>query len=62
MRRIRTRLSLLLAAMSFFTAGPGSIEAGSVVAYNLEQMTDRADLIFIGHVVGKPTEPAFTRW
>ncbi len=56
MRCIWTRLSVLLAALSFLTAGPSYIEAGSVVAYNLEQMTDRADLIFMGHVVGKRAE------
>ena len=56
MRPIWTRLWLLLAALSFLAAGTGSIEAGSVVAYNLEQMTNRADLIFVGHVVGKRAE------
>ena len=56
MRPIWTRLWLLLAALSFLAAGTGSIEAGSVVAHNLEQMTDRADLIFVGHVVGKRAE------
>ena len=54
MRGIWTRLSILLAALSWLAAS--FAEAGSVVAYNLEQMTDRADLIFTGRVVGKRAE------
>ena len=56
MRRIWTRLSLLVAALFFFAVSPSSIEAGTVVAYNLEQMTDRADLIFTGQVLDKRAE------
>lgn len=54
-RPSRLALTLLMVwgalALSF-----GSGEAGTVRAMNLEQMTDRADMIFTGRVVGKRAE------
>jgi len=52
---IRLLLTLLI-LLGAQTLNPGTAEAGTVRAMNLEQMTDRADMIFTGRVVGKRAE------
>lgn len=54
MRFLSIRLLLILFG-AVCAAGNGA-EAGTVRAMNLEQMTDRADMIFTGRVLGKRAE------
>lgn len=60
MRSILSRPSRLVCTLSMvwgaLALSIGSSEAGTVLAMNLEQMTDRADMIFTGRVVGKRAE------
>jgi hypothetical protein len=49
-------LRLLLLLFATFALMGGAAHAGTVRALNLDQMTDRADLIFTGRVVGKRAE------
>ena len=60
MRSILSRPSRLVCILSMvwgaLALDLGSSEAGTVRAMNLEQMTDRADMIFTGRVVGKRAE------
>lgn len=45
--------SLFIAILLVSGAVPSRAHAATVVAMNLEQMTDRSDMIFIGRVVGE---------
>ena len=54
MRPIWIPLALLVATALLWPRG--GAEAGTVLAMNLEQMTDRADMIFVGRVVGQRAE------
>jgi hypothetical protein len=54
MRSLSIRLLLLLVA-AFGATGTGA-EAGTVRPMSLEQMTERADMIFTGRVAGKRAE------
>lgn len=57
MRSIPFRLALtVLTLLGALTLNQGTTEAGTVRAMNLEQMTDRANVIFTGRVVGKRAE------
>lgn len=52
---------ILFVPIALFAAGGvwlprGNAEAGTVIAMNIEQMTDRANLIFTGEVVGQRAE------
>lgn len=54
MGRFPALLVLLVAGVSF--VGPAAAPAGTVRAMSLEEMTDGADQIFVGRVVGTRTE------
>lgn len=52
MRAHSIRLTCLAALFALLSIGT-SAQAGTVLAMNLEQMTDRADMIFVGRVTGR---------
>ncbi len=56
MRSIPIPLVFILLTLGALMLNLGRSEAGTVRAMNLEQMTDRADMIFTGRVVGKRAE------
>ncbi len=56
MRSIPIPLVFTLLTLGALTLNLPTSEAGTVRAMNLEQMTDRADMIFTGQVIGKRAE------
>lgn len=52
----RRLISCTLAILGAVAISRPPVEASTVVAMNLEQMTDRADLIFTGRVIGTRAE------